>query len=173
MLQALQSILTTHLDCSQPGGIDCQTNIFSVEGNVNNVKVYILSTVGTTNMVTQNGVSLARRIDNIGSFQDTIALFQPAEGTGPDPTSSSTTRVSTTLTTSTTAAPTGWAYQGCYTDSGDRTLAVGTGVPGGAAAMTVQACTIACRAGNYIYAGLEYAGECCKCFLFLLMVNCY
>lgn len=157
-------MLTTHLDCAQPGGVDCQTNIFSLEGSLNNVKVYILSTVGVTNMATQNGVSLARRTDNIGSFQDTIALFQPALG-GPDPTSSSTTRVSTTLTTSPTAGPTGWAYQGCYTDSvAARSLAVGTAVPGGAGAMTVQACTTACRAGNYLYAGLEYASECCKCF---------
>lgn len=116
-------------------------------------------------MATQNGVSLARRVDNIGSFQDTIALFQPADSSSPnpDPTSSSTTRVSTTLTTSATAGPTGWAYQGCYTDSVPaRSLAAGTAVAGGAGAMTVQACTTACRAGNYIYAGVEYSTECCK-----------
>jgi glucan 1,3-beta-glucosidase len=165
------ALLIIDLACSAVGGQDCQNNIFSLEGTLTNIKVYALSTVGTTNMVTQNGNTLAVRSDNVGSFQDTIALFQLAAGTGPNPTTSSTTRASTTLstrtTTSATAGPTpsGWRYLGCYTDNvGGRALPVGTQVPGGAGAMTVEACTTACRAGGYVLAGLEYAGECCKCF---------
>ena len=43
-----------------------------------------------------------------------------------------------------------------------RTLTTGVGVTGGGAAMTVALCTSACQAANFIYAGVEYAGECCK-----------
>lgn len=43
-----------------------------------------------------------------------------------------------------------------------RTLTTGMAVTGGGAAMTVALCTSACKAANFIYAGVEYAGECCK-----------
>jgi hypothetical protein len=56
------------------------------------------------------------------------------------------------------AKPTGWSYQGCYTDSvGSRSLSVGTGVSGG---MTNAKCQDACRASGYVFAGTEYSGEC-------------
>jgi hypothetical protein len=47
-----------------------------------------------------------------------------------------------------------------------RTLTTGMGVTGGGAAMTVALCTSACQAANFIYAGVEYAGECCKSAVF-------
>jgi WSC domain len=54
-----------------------------------------------------------------------------------------------------------WSLLGCYTDSvAKRSLSVGTDVPGGANAMTVEACLSACKASGYTLAGLEYAGEC-------------
>ncbi|KAK3075865.1 hypothetical protein LTR53_000438 [Teratosphaeriaceae sp. CCFEE 6253] len=56
------------------------------------------------------------------------------------------------------APPGGWLSQGCYNDSGaSRTLSNTQylQVP-----MTVEACTSACVADGYTYAGLEYAGEC-------------
>lgn len=126
-------------------------------------------------MITQNGVTRAVRSDNVGSFQDTIALFQLAQDSGPPV--SSTTRTSTTMSTRTSTtssstagpSPSGWTYQGCYADNvSGRALPVGTGVPGGAGAMTVEACTTVCRAGNYVLAGLEYAGECCKFSSYLI-----
>ena len=43
-----------------------------------------------------------------------------------------------------------------------RTLTTGMSVTGGSAAMTVELCTSACQAANFIYAGVEYAQECCK-----------
>lgn len=50
-----------------------------------------------------------------------------------------------------------------YRDPPSRTLTTGvTGsVPGGSANMTVIGCTTACKTMNFLYAGLEYAQECC------------
>lgn len=54
-----------------------------------------------------------------------------------------------------------WAYVGCYTDSvGLRTLTSNPGTPGGTAALTVELCTAACQASGFVFAGMEYAGEC-------------
>jgi hypothetical protein len=52
----------------------------------------------------------------------------------------------------------GWYPEGCYTDSvAGRSLSVGMGVAGG---MTNAKCRDACRAGGFVLAGTEYAGEC-------------
>lgn len=50
-----------------------------------------------------------------------------------------------------------------YRDQAPRTLTTGVTntVPGGAALMTVEKCTTACKGRNLQYAGLEYAQECC------------
>ena len=58
--------------------------------------------------------------------------------------------------------PPGWHSLGCYTDSASRALTVPGASPGGADALTVGLCTLACSQGGYSYAGVEYAGECCK-----------
>lgn len=58
----------------------------------------------------------------------------------------------------------GYVHMGCYAEgTTGRTL---TNAPGGipGAEMTVAKCTAACRAANYILAGVEYGGECCKWF---------
>ncbi|KAH8650653.1 glycoside hydrolase family 55 protein [Tricladium varicosporioides] len=126
--------------CSNLGGPEnCQANIFSLEGNLGNVQVYCLSTVGTTNMITQNGNTIASYSDNINVFTDTIALYTTGQST-------CTNR---------------WDYTGCYTDQvAARTLGTALNIPGGASAMTVEACLSICQAAGYSLAGVEYASEC-------------
>jgi hypothetical protein len=55
----------------------------------------------------------------------------------------------------------GYNHLGCYAEgTTGRALTYGAGgIP--AAEMTVAKCTAACRAANYILAGVEYGGECC------------
>jgi glucan 1,3-beta-glucosidase len=76
---------------------------------------------------------------------------------------SGTSPTSTKATTSASATPTsGWNFRGCYTDGvGGRTLGNGEAVPGGASAMTIEACQTVCHGLGYTLAGLEYADECC------------
>ena len=63
--------------CSNnPGPENCQDNILSLEGSLSNVNVYCLSTVGTTNMITHNGATVAVYSDNNNVYPDTVALFQ-------------------------------------------------------------------------------------------------
>lgn len=64
------------------GPENCQENILSLEGSLSSVNIYCLTTIGTTNMITENGVSLALYKDNINVFGDTIALFQLAAAGG-------------------------------------------------------------------------------------------
>ncbi|OCK77835.1 copper radical oxidase [Lepidopterella palustris CBS 459.81] len=54
-------------------------------------------------------------------------------------------------------APVGWKSLGCYTDSvNGRTLTV----PEYPGTMTIELCTSTCKTAGYIYAGVEYGGEC-------------
>ncbi|MCJ1305932.1 hypothetical protein MMC08_008749, partial [Hypocenomyce scalaris] len=64
--------------CSDAGnGETCQERIFDVVGNgIQNVDVYNLNTVGTTDMITRNGISLASYADNVDVYPDGIALFR-------------------------------------------------------------------------------------------------
>jgi glucan 1,3-beta-glucosidase len=63
--------------CSNsPGPENCQNNILSLEGRNENVVIYALSTIGTTNMVTIDGRTVAKYSDNINVFPDTIALLK-------------------------------------------------------------------------------------------------
>ncbi|PMD62903.1 glycoside hydrolase family 55 protein [Hyaloscypha bicolor E] len=108
---------------SNSGGPEnCQTNIFSLEGSVSNINVYCLSTVGTANMITQNGKSLASYSDNVDVFPDTIALF------------------TTDVVPPTSSSLLGWNYRGGYTDAWARSLGNLVEVLGGAAANTIEAC---------------------------------
>jgi len=66
--------------CSNAGAGDwCQNRIFEDDGN-QNLAVYGINTVGTTNMVTRvvNGASVdvARFSDNLNGFIDTIVLYR-------------------------------------------------------------------------------------------------
>jgi hypothetical protein len=58
----------------------------------------------------------------------------------------------------------GWYALGCYTDSVEaRTLGNAIQVQGGDNNMTIENCEVACLAAKYTLAGVEYAGQCCKC----------
>lgn len=55
----------------------------------------------------------------------------------------------------------GFVSMGCYAEgTTGRALGYNAGLPG--ADMTVAKCTAACHAANYVLAGVEYGGECCK-----------
>jgi glucan 1,3-beta-glucosidase len=54
---------------------NCQSMIFSIEGTTSGLVVYGLNTVGTTNMIVKDGVSLAQVSDNLATFAATIAYF--------------------------------------------------------------------------------------------------
>jgi glucan 1,3-beta-glucosidase len=137
-----------------------------LEGVVKNINIYNLATVGTVNMVSEAANSLAIYSDNVNVFPDVIALFQLPSGNGNGGSTPTTVATVTTLSTSTTgnATPTGaWQYRGCYVDNiAGRTLLNGESVPGGASAMTVEACQSVCKGLGYTLAGLEYSQECCK-----------
>ena len=69
-------MLTKYLACSAQGnGEYCQTRIFDIEG-CSDINVYCYSSVGTTNMITENGIDIASYSDNLNGFVDTIALFR-------------------------------------------------------------------------------------------------
>ncbi|KAF2813845.1 pectin lyase-like protein [Mytilinidion resinicola] len=57
------------------GTKDCQSELFSVEGSTDHFWMYGLNTIGTINMVVQDGMSLAKWSDNANDYSDTIALF--------------------------------------------------------------------------------------------------
>ncbi|OJJ40251.1 hypothetical protein ASPWEDRAFT_166332 [Aspergillus wentii DTO 134E9] len=62
--------------CSEATSTDkCQSEIFSIEGTTSDLVVYVLSTVGTTNMIVKDGKSLATYGDNLATFADTISYF--------------------------------------------------------------------------------------------------
>lgn len=54
---------------------DCQSEVFSINGQTSGLQVYALSTVGTENMIVRDGKSLAKARDNKATFADTIAHF--------------------------------------------------------------------------------------------------
>jgi len=65
--------------CSAVGaGAVCQTRILSLEGQQRTyaVNLYNLNTVGTTQMVTRDGVDLAFNGDNNSTFVDTVNVFR-------------------------------------------------------------------------------------------------
>ncbi|KAI9815139.1 MAG: hypothetical protein M1827_002982 [Pycnora praestabilis] len=63
--------------CSDAGaGETCQTRIVSIEGTSSDIYVYNLNTIGSVNMVTQDGSDLANQGDNTNVYPDTIAIFK-------------------------------------------------------------------------------------------------
>ncbi|KAG8798109.1 hypothetical protein FRC18_008753, partial [Serendipita sp. 400] len=78
---------------------------------------------------------------------------------------SSTTTTTTTAPTSSptvAAADSEWTYQDCYSDEIDnRSLGVRMYLDGG---MTASSCMSACFRQGYMFAGVEYADECCEPF---------
>ena len=78
-------------------------------------------------------------------------------------TSSPTSTKTSASASATASASSGWNFRGCYTDNvSGRTLSHGEAVPGGASAMTVEACQTVCQGLGYVLAGVEYADECCR-----------
>jgi glucan 1,3-beta-glucosidase len=59
-------------------GAICQTRILSIEGQERSydINLYNLNTVGTTQMITRDGVDLASNVDNNSTFVDTINVFR-------------------------------------------------------------------------------------------------
>ncbi|KAF2826412.1 exo-beta-1,3-glucanase-like protein [Ophiobolus disseminans] len=59
-------------------GARCQKRIFSIEGDrlSYNINLYNLNTVGSTQMITRDGVDLASNVDNNSTFVDTINVFR-------------------------------------------------------------------------------------------------
>ena len=118
----------------------------------------------------ENGNVLAIASANVNAFADVIALFRLASGSGgvtPTTTTAKSTTGPTTMSTVTTGSSppgqTGWNFLGCYADNVQgRTLANQVQVPGGAPAMSVEACEAACKSAGYKIAGVEYSGECCR-----------
>jgi glucan 1,3-beta-glucosidase len=159
--------------CPAAGTSNCQNNIFSLEGSLSNINLYNLGTVGSVNMITLQGSSLALYSDNENVYPGVIALFQlsgSASSGGNAPVtlitaqSIQSTPAATTLQRVTSTAPyqPGWSFLGCYTDNVyGRALLHGLQVPGGHSAMTIELCEATCKANGYILAGLEYSGECC------------
>ncbi|KAF2817554.1 WSC-domain-containing protein, partial [Mytilinidion resinicola] len=76
-------------------------------------------------------------------------------------TSTATSSATTSAPPSAEPLPTGWTARGCYSDSlAARTLKTFFSIPGGAEAMTVEACVAGCASSGFTIAGLEYAQEC-------------
>jgi len=80
--------------------------------------------------------------------------------------SSSTTSSATSSTTSSTpsaaatlAAPSGWQNTGCYVDSANPRVMNGYKWSSNNA-MTYESCTALCGQRGFLYAGIEYSGEC-------------
>lgn len=64
--------------CSNIGGPEnCQSEIFSIDGSVNGIQITDLITVGTKNMIVNNGASVAVYSDNVNVYPDAIAYFTP------------------------------------------------------------------------------------------------
>ncbi|KAF2198358.1 exo-beta 1,3 glucanase-like protein [Delitschia confertaspora ATCC 74209] len=57
------------------GKEDCQSRIFSIEGDSSDIVVYGLNTIGSQSMVTVDGVDKAKWEDNVSVFPNTIAHF--------------------------------------------------------------------------------------------------
>ncbi|KAH4821538.1 hypothetical protein HBH61_015100 [Parastagonospora nodorum] len=63
---------------ARAAGSPCQTRILSIEGQQNSysINIYNLNTVGAGQMITRDGVDLARNLDNNSTFVDTINVFR-------------------------------------------------------------------------------------------------
>jgi glucan 1,3-beta-glucosidase len=76
-------VLIIKIACNIGNGPEnCQLNIVDLEGTLTQVNIYCLNTVGTNNMISEAGNTVAKFNDNVNVFPDLIALFQLASGTG-------------------------------------------------------------------------------------------
>jgi glucan 1,3-beta-glucosidase len=64
--------------CSaQNGPENCQNQIVSIEGTVSNVRLYSLATIGSINMISRDGKTVAKAADNQNTFPQVIAMYTP------------------------------------------------------------------------------------------------
>ena len=69
-------MLIGKIACNVGGGPEnCQLNIVDLEGTLTNINIYCLSTVGTVNMISEDGKSLALYSDHVTSSQTTLQCF--------------------------------------------------------------------------------------------------
>ncbi|KAH6677590.1 pectate lyase superfamily protein-domain-containing protein [Halenospora varia] len=54
----------------------CQSRIFSIEGRSSNIHIYNLNTIGVEQMITKDGIEIARKRDNGNVFPETVAIFR-------------------------------------------------------------------------------------------------
>ena len=56
----------------------CQSTILSIEGgrNTYDINLYNVNTVGSTEIITRDGVELADNKDNNSTFADTVNVFR-------------------------------------------------------------------------------------------------
>ncbi|KAF3026364.1 hypothetical protein E8E14_007598 [Neopestalotiopsis sp. 37M] len=52
------------------------SRIVSLEGNISNVNIYNLNTIGSLSMINRDGTSLASWQDNVNTFAANIAVFK-------------------------------------------------------------------------------------------------
>ena len=91
-------MLIGKIACNVGGGPEnCQLNIVDLEGTLTNINIYCLSTVGTVNMISEDGKSLALYSDNVNVFPDNIAMFRLAAGSGGSGPVPTMTAIPTTL----------------------------------------------------------------------------
>lgn len=63
--------------CStKEAGESCQSRIVSLEGNVSNINIFNLNTIGSMSMIDRDGTSLANWRDNMNTFASTNAVFR-------------------------------------------------------------------------------------------------
>jgi hypothetical protein len=81
--ESLETGLIVEIACNIGNGPEnCQLNIVDLEGTLTQVNIYCLSTIGTINMISEAGNTVAKFSNNVNVFPDLIALFQLASGTG-------------------------------------------------------------------------------------------
>lgn len=69
--------LTPQTACNEfANGSNCQARIVSLEGDVSNVNIYDLSTIGTLSMIDRDGASLAGWKDNQNTYAANIILYR-------------------------------------------------------------------------------------------------
>jgi hypothetical protein len=82
-LESRIMVLIVKTACNTGGGPEnCQINMIDLEGTLTNINIYCLSTVGTVNMISEAGNSLAVYSDNVNVYPDSIALFKLDAGSG-------------------------------------------------------------------------------------------
>ena len=57
-------------------GQSCQSRITSIEGQISNVNIYNLNTIGSRSMLNRDGAMVAWYSDNVNVFPSTVAVYK-------------------------------------------------------------------------------------------------